>query len=117
MTPGSKKKIKNRNFSRCKTKNRNNFSGYKQKAEVFVPDIKPKIEIFLPDRKPKTEALLPDIKPKTEIILPEIKLSIKPFPIHQHKLALDDNLDNTDGQTESIEDNLGLKTTTPIQKA
>ena len=73
----------------------------------------------MPDIKPKTETFFPDISTKTEIFLPELKPAIKTFPIDQPIPALDNNLDNVDGQTEIFVDeklsscvvDLGLMTT------
>ena len=74
----------------------------------------------MPDIKPKTETFFPDISTKTEIFLPELKPAIKPFPVDQPIPALDNNLDNVDGQTEIFVDeklsscvvDLGLMTDT-----
>ena len=104
-------KIKNRNISRYKAKNRNISSKYKAKNRNNFSQYKVKNRNNFPRYKAKNRNNLSRYKAKTEIFLPEIKPAIKPFPIDEPLLDLkkydywlDNRLnnplnDNVDGQT------------------
>ena len=120
MTIGSKK-IKNRNISRYKAKNRNisskykaknrnNFSQYKVKNRNNSSRKKAKNRNNFSRYKAKNKNNFSRYKAKTEIFLPEIKPAVSPFPIDEplpdlkkYDYWLDNRLnnplnDNVDGQ-------------------